>query len=160
MNATWLGERVAAPNLKLLTRNALLNKVAGTWGPNNTFRFPARDGTGGIWIAVAHTLEKEKTSFGTHATVMKVDADRKKVHLKDGQFSHELVRPRSPGRLLYRFAHTPAYRYCDQLRLTHLHHGRRLPRHGHERREAPADVQASVLFVHQCDWCWHPWRAP
>lgn len=84
MNATWVGERVAAPNVKLLTRNVILNKVAGNWGPNATFRFPAEGGTGGIWIAVANTLEKEKTKFGAHSTVTKVDADAKKVHLKDG----------------------------------------------------------------------------
>lgn len=85
MNATWLGERVAAPNLKLLTKNVLLNKVAGTWGPNATFRFPAQGGTGGIWIAVANTLKKENTSFGEQSTVTKVDADAKKVYLKDGK---------------------------------------------------------------------------
>lgn len=84
MNATWVGERVAAPNVKLLTRNVILNKVAGNWGPNATFRFPAEGGTGGIWIAVADTLEKEKTRFGAHSTVTKVDAEAKKVHLKDG----------------------------------------------------------------------------
>lgn len=89
MNATWLGERVAAPNVKLLTKNVVLNKVAGTWGPNNTFRFPARDGTGGIWIAVAKTLEEKKTKFGAHATVTRVDANEKKVHLKDGESSHD-----------------------------------------------------------------------
>jgi hypothetical protein len=86
MNATWLGERVAAPNVKMLMKNVILNKMAGTWGPNATFRFPAHGGTGGIWIAVASTLEKEKTYFGAHGTVTKVDADAKKVHLKDGQF--------------------------------------------------------------------------
>lgn len=59
--------------------------MAGPWGANATFRFPARGGTGGIWIAVANTLEKNKTSFGEHATVSKVDADAKKVYLKDGQ---------------------------------------------------------------------------
>lgn len=126
MNATWLGERVAAPNVKLLTKNVILNKVAGTWGPNNIFRFPARDGTGGIWIAVANTLEKEKTGFGTHATVTKVDSNAKKVHLKDGQFSPESVRLKvqtgfqdSPD-----FPHRPVYRYRDQVRLTYLNHGR------------------------------------
>lgn len=87
MNATWLGERVAAPNVKLLTKNVILNKVAGTWGPNNTFRFPARDGIGGIWIDVANTLEKDKTKFGTHATVIKVDSNAKKVYLESGQLS-------------------------------------------------------------------------
>lgn len=84
MNATWVGERVAAPNLKLVTTNAILNKVAGGWGPNSTFRFPAENGTGGIWISVANTLAKDKTRFGDHGAVTKVDADAKKVTLKDG----------------------------------------------------------------------------
>lgn len=88
MNATWVGERVAAPNVKLLTRNVILNKVAGNWGPNATFRFPAEGGTGGIWIAVANTLEKKRTKFGPEATVVKVDAEKKKVHLKSGQFPY------------------------------------------------------------------------
>lgn len=84
MNANWLGERVAAPDLKLLTSNTLQKKVAGPWGPNATFKFPARGGTGGIWVAMADTLDKAKTQFGEHATVTKVDADAKKVHFKDG----------------------------------------------------------------------------
>lgn len=84
MNATWLGERVAAPNVKMLVRNVVTNKVAGNWGPNATFRFPARGGTGGIWTAVADTLAKEKTRFGEHGTVSQVDAEAKKAILKDG----------------------------------------------------------------------------
>ena len=73
MQATWLGERVAAPDLKTITKNVILNKVAGGWGPNATFRFPARDGTGGIWIAVANTLPAENKSFGKQNEVVKVD---------------------------------------------------------------------------------------
>ncbi|OAR01725.1 hypothetical protein LLEC1_02844 [Akanthomyces lecanii] len=84
MNATWLGERVAAPNFKSLTSDVVRNKVAGPWGPNATFRFPARGGTGGIRIAPAKTLEQKKTKFGDHATVTKVNADTTSVHLKDG----------------------------------------------------------------------------
>jgi hypothetical protein len=86
MNATWLGERVAAPDLKLLTSNVILNKVAGNWGPNATFKFPAEGGTGGIWIAVANTIAKDKTRFGKQGTVVRVDADAKKVYLKDSRF--------------------------------------------------------------------------
>lgn len=85
MNATWLGERVAAPNLKMLATNVILEKSAGNWGPNATFRFPAHGGTGGIWISVANTLAKQNTRFGEHGTVTKVDPDAKKVHLKDGK---------------------------------------------------------------------------
>ncbi|KAJ5174644.1 uncharacterized protein N7482_000521 [Penicillium canariense] len=84
MQCAWLGERVAAPNLKAVTTNVILNKTAGNWGPNATFRFPARDGTGGIWIAVANTLPKEKTRFGDKGKVSKVNAYNKTVTLADG----------------------------------------------------------------------------
>lgn len=84
MNTSWVGERVAAPDAKLIMKNIILDKVAGNWGPNALFRFPAHGGTGGIWIAVANTLPKEKTRFGDHGAVTKVDADGKRVLLKDG----------------------------------------------------------------------------
>ncbi len=84
MQCQWLGERVAAPDLKSVTRNVILQKTAGNWGPNATFRFPARDGTGGIWIAVDKTLPKEKKRFGKKGTVSKVNADKKEVVLQDG----------------------------------------------------------------------------
>jgi protoporphyrinogen oxidase len=85
MQCAWLGERVAAPDVKTGVRNVILNKTAGNWGPNATFRFPARDGTGGIWIAVANTLPKENTLFGKQGEVTKVDADAHTVTLKSGK---------------------------------------------------------------------------
>ncbi|KZF25248.1 FAD/NAD(P)-binding domain-containing protein [Xylona heveae TC161] len=84
MQCQWLGERVAAPNLKAVTKNVILQKTAGNWGPNATFRFPARGGTGAIWIAVANTLPKKNTRFGSHGAVTKVDAEKKIVTFKDG----------------------------------------------------------------------------
>lgn len=88
MQCQWLGERVAAPNVKMVVRNAIMNKAAGGWGPNSVFKFPARDGTGGIWIAVANTLPKEKTRFGKHGSVERVDASGKRVLLGDGTTVH------------------------------------------------------------------------
>ncbi|KAI9746150.1 MAG: hypothetical protein M1818_000831 [Claussenomyces sp. TS43310] len=85
MQCAWLGERVAAPDVKTVIKNVVLNKTAGNWGPNATFRFPARGGTGGIWIAVANTLPKEKTLFGAQGEVARVNADDKIVTLKDGK---------------------------------------------------------------------------
>ncbi|KAL2042508.1 hypothetical protein N7G274_005001 [Stereocaulon virgatum] len=85
MQCQWLGERVAAPDLKTVTKNVILQKTAGNWGPNATFRFPAHGGTGAIWIAVAKTLPKEHTEFGSHATVATVDADNKVVALENGK---------------------------------------------------------------------------
>lgn len=85
MQCAWLGERVAAPDVKTVVKNVILNKTAGNWGPNATFRFPARDGTGGIWIAVANTLPKEKTLFGKQGKVTKVDANAHTVTLEGGK---------------------------------------------------------------------------
>lgn len=82
MQCGWLGERVAAPNLKLVTKNVILNKTAGNWGPNATFRFPAHGGTGGIWKAVARTLPAHKFKLATK--VIKVDLEGKSVHLENG----------------------------------------------------------------------------
>lgn len=84
MQAAWLGERVAAPDVKTVTKNVILNKTAGNWGPNATFRFPARDGTGGIWIAVGNTLDDSKKRFGKKGEVSKVNAEKKVVTMTDG----------------------------------------------------------------------------
>jgi protoporphyrinogen oxidase len=84
MQCAWLGERVAAPDLKTVTTNVILQKTAGNWGPNATFRFPAHGGTGGIWIAVANTLPKENTRFGEKGKVTKVNPNAKIVTLQDG----------------------------------------------------------------------------
>jgi len=85
MQCEWLGERVAAPDLKNVTKNVILQKTAGNWGPNATFRFPAHGGTGGIWIAVADTLPKGNLRLGAKGTVERVDAESKTVTLKDGK---------------------------------------------------------------------------
>jgi protoporphyrinogen oxidase len=84
MQCAWLGERVAAPNLKTVINNVILQKTDGNWGPNATFRFPARGGTGAIWIAVAKTLPKARTRFGGHSEVSRVDAGAKVVTMTDG----------------------------------------------------------------------------
>jgi protoporphyrinogen oxidase len=57
--------------------------VGGTSrGPNATFRFPARDGTGGIWKAVARTLPKEHFTYNTTGT--KIEGKNRVAHLSDG----------------------------------------------------------------------------
>lgn len=85
MQCQWLGERVAAPNVKGVLSNVIMQKTAGNWGPNATFRFPAHGGTGAIWIAVANTLPKEKTRFGSKGAVKSVNADKKTVTLENGR---------------------------------------------------------------------------
>lgn len=84
MQCAWLGERVAAPDVKKVISNVVQNKTAGNWGPNATFRFPAKDGTGGIWKAVAATLPPSNTRFGPQNAVVALDAAGKTATLADG----------------------------------------------------------------------------
>lgn len=84
MQCEWLGERVAAPDLKTVTKNVILQKTAGNWGPNATFRFPAYGGTGGIWIAVANTLPKQNVRLGKSGNVEKIDAEKQLATFANG----------------------------------------------------------------------------
>ena len=83
MQCEWLGERVAAPDVKLVTKNVILNKTAGNWGPNAVFKFPLNGGTGGIWKAVAKTLPSERMCY--NSTVTRVNASTKTVTLSNGK---------------------------------------------------------------------------
>lgn len=58
MNAAWVGERVAVPNIeKIKQKIAAKGKIKDTsWGPNRFFRFPKYGGTGAIWKAIAARL--------------------------------------------------------------------------------------------------------
>jgi protoporphyrinogen oxidase len=85
MQCKWLGERVAAPDLGTVVKNALAKKMAGNWGPNSTFLFPSRGGTGGIWKAVAKRLPKHRFRLGQHSgKVTAINASSKEVVMADG----------------------------------------------------------------------------
>ena len=135
MQCEWLGERVAAPNLKTVTKNVILNKTAGNWGPNATFRFPARDGTGGIWIAVANTLPKEKKRFGKKGDCQEGQRGRQAGHL--GRWHHmiQLQRTRHPP--------WPSTTWLKPWTT----------------RSSSAE-QGALLLQHPRHRCRHPWRAP
>ncbi|ODQ51438.1 FAD/NAD(P)-binding domain-containing protein [Saitoella complicata NRRL Y-17804] len=83
MQCSWLGERVAAPNLKQVVKNVVLNQVSESWGPNATFRFPDQGGTGGIWKAVGRTLPAEHIQL--QQTVVRVDTDSKTITFAGGR---------------------------------------------------------------------------
>lgn len=77
---------MAAPSLRTVMRNALTKQAAGNWGPNATFRFPARGGTGGIWTAVAAKLPAKQFRLGGKTgAVSRVDVGRKVVTFGDGR---------------------------------------------------------------------------
>lgn len=83
MNAGWVGERVAVTDLGRVLHNLVHLRDDLSWGPNNTFKFPKRGGTGAIWKACAARLPAERLHLGT--TIERIDLARREVHAVDGR---------------------------------------------------------------------------
>jgi protoporphyrinogen oxidase len=82
MNATWVGDRVAPTDLRRVLKNLVFQTDDRAWGPNNTFRFPKRGGTGAIWKACAARLPGERQAF--NRAVTSIDLQKRRVVLSDG----------------------------------------------------------------------------
>jgi protoporphyrinogen oxidase len=82
MNATWVGDRVAPTDLRKVLKNLVFQTDDRAWGPNNTFRFPKRGGTGAIWKACAGRLPSRRQVYNT--AVNSVDLHKREVVLSDG----------------------------------------------------------------------------
>ena len=83
LDVGWMGERVATADLSRILRNLVARQDDVGWGPNSTFRFPLRGGTGAIWQSICSKLPAERIRFGR--TVASVDAEAKVVHFTDGE---------------------------------------------------------------------------
>lgn len=87
MNSDWANERVAVPDIAKI-KQKIAEYVDGTstrglgWGPNNVFRIPRYNGTGGIWQAVAHRLPRKW--FRYNHTVTDIDINSMTVTVKLG----------------------------------------------------------------------------
>ncbi len=82
MGFTWIGERVSVVDLEGVLKNILLERDDVGWGPNNTFRFPLRGGTGEIFRRLAERVQ-DKVRYG--AAVARVDAAARTVTTADGE---------------------------------------------------------------------------
>ena len=60
LNTSWVGERVATPNLQRIETNITNHRDDVAWGPNNQFRFPLTGGTGAIWKALGAKLPSKQ----------------------------------------------------------------------------------------------------
>lgn len=83
MNTGWMGDRVATIDLKRILANLVHRRDDVSWGPNATFRFPERGGTGAIWTALGARLPAERVA--TNRTVTAVDPGRKVLRCADGE---------------------------------------------------------------------------
>lgn len=82
MNTTWVGERVSIVGLESVLKNIILELDEHGWGPNRTFAFPSKGGTGEIYRRLAATLAGH-IRYGCGAA--KVDAEAKTVTTDAGE---------------------------------------------------------------------------
>jgi protoporphyrinogen oxidase len=78
----WMGERVATVDLARILGNLVERKDDVSWGPNATFRFPLRGGTGAIWTSLASQLPYEKLNLCTR--VCSIDTSARRILCEDG----------------------------------------------------------------------------
>lgn len=79
----WIGERVAVIDIERILENLVYERMDASWGPNNTFKFPARGGTGAIWNSIADIVGRDKIQLA-HA-VVSIDAEKKEVVTSKGK---------------------------------------------------------------------------
>ena len=79
---SWVGERVAKVDLERVVMNVVEERDDAGWGPNNTFRYPLRGGTGEIWRRIAARFRPEQLQFGKAAA--RLDSRRKELFFEDG----------------------------------------------------------------------------
>lgn len=83
LNVSWMGERVATVDLPRILDNIAQKRDDVSWGPNSTFRFPLRGGTGAIWRAVQDLLPAANLHFGR--SVVRIDPLRQRIETATGE---------------------------------------------------------------------------
>ena len=78
----WIGERVAEVDLNRVAGIIQEDRDDGDWGPNNTFRFPRKGGTGEIWRRLAARLPAGNMVYGKRLT--RLETASRTVSFEDG----------------------------------------------------------------------------
>jgi protoporphyrinogen oxidase len=82
MGCGWMGERVAVADPATILQGAEHGAKQPTWGPNATFRYPLRGGTGFVWRALQRLVEDH---LHLETAVSQIDMEAQKVHTTSGK---------------------------------------------------------------------------
>lgn len=85
MDKQWIAERVSVVDLEQTLRNVLADRDDSQWGPNATFKFPLRGGTGGLYEPFVPYIESH---LKLNTRVEHIDNVRKVIRLSDGTEDH------------------------------------------------------------------------
>ncbi|MGA3083601.1 MAG: FAD-dependent oxidoreductase [Thermodesulfobacteriota bacterium] len=83
LGTDWIKERVALLDLEQVLFNVINRKKDDSWGPNNTFSYPLRGGTGIIWRKLAQSLPVEKIKY--NSSVKKISTRKRTITLSSGE---------------------------------------------------------------------------
>ena len=82
LSVGWMGERVATVDLARVKRNIEQRRDEVGWGPNATFRFPLRGGTGAIWHSLFAQLPRDRVGLGRR--VVRIETGARTLRFADG----------------------------------------------------------------------------
>ena len=95
MNALWMGERVAVPNVEVIRAKICASRAGAKeksqdtkWGPNQMFRYPRFGGTGAIWKGVANLIPQGW--FHYNQRVVAIDAQKQILQIKSSNHKKKL----------------------------------------------------------------------
>ena len=81
MSKAWMAERVSVIDLKRILKNVVMQRDEVSWGPNNTFKYPLRGGTGGLYNRFEPYIREH---LHLNRALVSVDVDAKRVFFADG----------------------------------------------------------------------------
>ena len=82
MNYVWIGERVSVVDVEKVLRNVIFDTADVSWGPNNTFKYPLRGGTGYLYEALRDFVDDHLV---LEAPVVSLDPRAREVRTSDGR---------------------------------------------------------------------------
>ena len=82
MNHVWIGERVSVVDVESVLRGVVFDEAEVSWGPNNTFKYPLRGGTGSLYNGLLPFVV-DHLELGS--PVLAVDAAERVVRTGDGR---------------------------------------------------------------------------
>ncbi|HNT30487.1 MAG TPA: FAD-dependent oxidoreductase, partial [bacterium] len=85
MDFKWIGERVSLIDLHSILSQVILEQDTINWGPNNTFLFPKKGGTGGFFSRFVPIIAKQ---LRLKTRVVTIDCIRKTVTTSQGEQIH------------------------------------------------------------------------
>jgi len=120
MGYQWIGDRVPTVDLGRILRNIEQGRDDVAWGPNHTFQFPKKGGTGAIWRKLADRIAPERIKLGT--SLVALDVANRLARFDDGTTEHfaHLISTIPLIRLAEMTGKAPLIQRARQLRYTHV----------------------------------------